>query len=826
MKLTSISIKNFKGIDEHGITIEIAPITLLFGPNNAGKSTVIQALHLAREVFCANTPDFDKIESLNIGKFQDYVHKHDLDRSVVIKLECEELFNKEKLIKKELEEEKQKIKKKLLELKKGNLDDLSNMKLDIELQNIEITNSLNTLAKTIQECEDVRNKEINTAVIEFYDIILSSLYTQFHEMEHLKKYLMELFQRIEKETLKFMENASSYVEIMPNVSSIKNCKAKEIKQLFKKITDELDDVYKKITDDLREYILKYKIFIEEMIERIENYILVASQEFIKHNQYILENTKFIESIATDCTNSKVNDKDFFLNTLHGALESRSMDDLLHEFEHVKNDVECMLNNTKASAQVTIDEVTTKIKIVKKTLFQLVTNEIIFLFLKHVTCCAIEFEIKWDARLNRALLSQYSIFLNQKKLTTVKFNIITDESQVLATANFFSLEACMNADIYEELKAYVKNYEIDNHKKEEILPHLHEIISSKIELPIAEFCKINHFIRENNPKIAKLVDENDFEYGQTISFDVSLNTIWKSNTLYNWSGQSDDDDKEDFSLSYVFTFIAYNLDKILGQMLYMSPIRERIDRGAFLPQTFSSERWVNGLAVWDLITQSNNTSNLEKMNAIMHQLGLDYNIILEKIFLLENRIELREQLLNLAENNFDLQDILDQHSDVIIKLENTKTGVQTEIKDMGLGISQIMPILGAGVFAKEGTFIAIEEPESHIHPKLQVNLGDVIIESALNSENKPMYLIETHSEHLLLRFLRRIRHTNEGIAEDHLKITPNDIAVNWIGDTPTCFDVDGTEKNTYAAQLGIDEDGSFNTPWPEGFFDERGQELFE
>jgi AAA15 family ATPase/GTPase len=62
MRIASFEIKNFKGINEHGININFAPITMLFGPNNAGKSTVIQALHLAREIFCHNNLDPDKVE--------------------------------------------------------------------------------------------------------------------------------------------------------------------------------------------------------------------------------------------------------------------------------------------------------------------------------------------------------------------------------------------------------------------------------------------------------------------------------------------------------------------------------------------------------------------------------------------------------------------------------------------------------------------------------------------------------------------------------------------------------------------------------------------
>ena len=49
MRLTAIELENFKGVGERQ-RIPIAPITLLFGPNSAGKSTVLQALHYLREI--------------------------------------------------------------------------------------------------------------------------------------------------------------------------------------------------------------------------------------------------------------------------------------------------------------------------------------------------------------------------------------------------------------------------------------------------------------------------------------------------------------------------------------------------------------------------------------------------------------------------------------------------------------------------------------------------------------------------------------------------------------------------------------------------------
>ncbi|MBF0154724.1 MAG: AAA family ATPase [Magnetococcales bacterium] len=50
MILKALTLENFNGIREP-VRIEFAPVTLLFGPNNAGKSTVVQALHYAREIF-------------------------------------------------------------------------------------------------------------------------------------------------------------------------------------------------------------------------------------------------------------------------------------------------------------------------------------------------------------------------------------------------------------------------------------------------------------------------------------------------------------------------------------------------------------------------------------------------------------------------------------------------------------------------------------------------------------------------------------------------------------------------------------------------------
>ena len=151
--------------------------------------------------------------------------------------------------------------------------------------------------------------------------------------------------------------------------------------------------------------------------------------------------------------------------------------------------------------------------------------------------------------------------------------------------------------------------------------------------------------------------------------------------------------------------------------------------------------------------------------------------------------------------------------------NTKVSLQ----DVGVGISQVLPVL-MSAFAERNGVIAIEQPEIHIHPALQAELGDVFIETALG-ENKNTFLLETHSEHLILRLLRRIRETTEGDFSSwspSLKqacpngIKPEDIAVLY---------VQPGEEGAEIIELPVTEDGDFSRPWPGGFFAERSKELF-
>jgi predicted ATPase len=103
----------------------------------------------------------------------------------------------------------------------------------------------------------------------------------------------------------------------------------------------------------------------------------------------------------------------------------------------------------------------------------------------------------------------------------------------------------------------------------------------------------------------------------------------------------------------------------------------------------------------------------------------------------------------------------------------KNGLEISLKDTGFGISQILPLLIQGFSCAPGTILILEQPEIHLHPKAQAELGDMLI--AIASRGVRL-IIETHSEHLLLRLQRRI--AEESINKDGL-ISPTDLSIYFI-----------------------------------------------
>ena len=134
----------------------------------------------------------------------------------------------------------------------------------------------------------------------------------------------------------------------------------------------------------------------------------------------------------------------------------------------------------------------------------------------------------------------------------------------------------------------------------------------------------------------------------------------------------------------------------------------------------------------------------------------------------------------------------------------KKPINVALPDVGFGISQLLPFIVQSLVS-EGQIISIEQPEVHVHPRLQADLGDLLA-AAIKKENPNQFLVETHSEHLILRLQRLVRKK---------EIKPEDVSVIYVSR--------GSE-GAKAERLHLDEDGDFIDEWPNGFFLERLREL--
>lgn len=127
-----------------------------------------------------------------------------------------------------------------------------------------------------------------------------------------------------------------------------------------------------------------------------------------------------------------------------------------------------------------------------------------------------------------------------------------------------------------------------------------------------------------------------------------------------------------------------------------------------------------------------------------------------------------------------------------------------LKDVGFGLSQVLPVLVQCYTGDTGRTILLEQPELHLHPRAQADLGDLLID-ALNQGHR--FLIETHSEHLLLRLRRRIAETTvkpdsaveRKLQRDHLGV----------------YFVERQDARSVVSAVEVNELGQIPDP-PEGF----------
>ena len=194
------------------------------------------------------------------------------------------------------------------------------------------------------------------------------------------------------------------------------------------------------------------------------------------------------------------------------------------------------------------------------------------------------------------------------------------------------------------------------------------------------------------------------------------------------------------------------ERAIDRIFYLGPLRQYPQRDYLWARSRPTDVGIQGEKTIDAIlaaTEANEKRNLKHrgrkllfQEVIAHwlkELGLIHAFRVEEIAQNSNRWQ--------------------------AKLKTREGASEVLLTDVGFGVSQVLPVITLLQFVDPGSTVLLEQPEIHLHPLAQAGLADVIIQAA--RYRNVQIILESHSEHLLLRLQRRI--AEEAIAASEVKL---------------------------------------------------------
>jgi len=728
-RISSITIENFKGIGEK-VTIPLKPITLLFGANSAGKSTVLQAMLYAHEVLNNRNPDADVTEfggeKINLGGFRNLVHGHDLSKT--IKIGFEYVLSDDGLppygLKRAVSEEL--------------ADNLNNQ-----------PSSISQPAKTFVEFTVQKPQDASFPFVSQYTVCMDG-----QPVASIRKRHFNEAAYLESLTLDCLDYSGDGHDLAVQLSELEGIAHKySVAESFQR--QPLGEQLAQMQSDCGKRLHDHK---EDCVEAFSNVFLG-------------------EKIPLDVVNMKTRD---VIIPPNRKITKTLLRKLVENFEHVE-----------------VDPSPIRIKIMGvldnyKSLIQKYAE-----FDRHVS----EFLSRTDE-----LSGHLKSLLHNEK---IPLDIVNRETgDVIVPAN--------RKITLTLLRKLVENFDFVEIDPSPIRIKVMSVIGGyKAQLSNLRRRHIELFLSNSSKEKEVIRAESTLDYndertlpvwGEILPFKEYIGDLDVHETVEAYA-----------SLSSIIVGPGELIAKELKQMRYIGPIREIPSRNYTPQNTVVPRRWADGMAGWDILLNDVIAGEEWFDRAGYDKLNLGYEFVRRVSMLAEPKV--LQGLLSKQMSLSEAAEAVDRlqrfaHIKNTVEMRDVETGTDVEPCDVGTGVSQVIPVV-AGAMAPGCRYLTVEQPELHLHPAIQCNLGDLFI-SQMHRYQERTFLLETHSEHLILRLLRRIRETSEGELEDSsLSLTPDQVAILYIEEI---------DNGVAVCKMEISKEGDLLTPWPNGFFPERMTEI--
>ncbi|MEZ9368456.1 AAA family ATPase [Shewanella sp. 10N.286.51.B2] len=457
--------------------------------------------------------------------------------------------------------------------------------------------------------------------------------------------------------------------------------------------------------------------------------------------------------------------------------------------------------------------------------------------------AVEFVIAWSHTTGSAFIESYSVWLDDNFVGTINSDAGL-KNPIVSSLNFSN-------QLFDEWN------DAQNDWLDEIFHNSEHILSStKVELFDTEinnddFVFEDHFAEDGLNNRVELFLQHQLPFGVACIAGALPVLGKKLTTSLTFDSELNGSIIVEL-LSELFVSPLDNLLDILNNSLCIGPLR-KIPNSTYEPNPYPKQGdWYSGQACWDelaitnirrdhnvnewlgsekldlgykliyrtqegenrFITPSFDVNHYNDLLAISDAIGIQIEQVHESD-------ESEPNIINYEnlEADRESKDIhssfykgLSQFKHTSVTLWDTHNSIDVTASDIGVGVSQLLPLVVA-IYSRNKGVIACEQPELHVHPRVQVAIGDLLTQA----NTKAGFLIETHSEHLVLRMLKRIRQTTaDELPDGFSPVTTDDISITYL---------EPSANGVLTKKFKVTDDGDFENDWPGGFFDERDEELF-